>query len=188
MDMQNLTLAQLRADFERKGRGSMSMPIAGCIVWAAAGLASLFVAPKLANLVLVICSSSTYPIALLVAKLRGENMQDNSNPLTRLMLQGVLMVNLLWALIIPVWMAQPSMLPLAVGIAFGLHWVLFSWIVAHPLGLIHAVVRTALVLGAWLAFPQQRVGAVAAAVVLSYLLSLAMMSRRIRTMPVASAA
>lgn len=172
MGFDAMSLEQLRADFERKANRSMSMPAAGCIVWTVAAVASLFVPPAVANLVLIACVSLTFPVALLVARVRGENMSDNRNPLTRLMLQATLMVNLLWALLIPLSFAAPALLPLGVGIGFGLHWVVFSWIVGHPVGLIHALLRTTLVSAAWFAFPDNPVGAVALAVVLAYLLSL----------------
>lgn len=186
MGFDAMTLDQLRADFERKANRSMSMPAAGCIVWTIAAIASLFVRPAIANLILIACVSMTFAVALLVARIRGENMSDNRNPLTRLMVQATLMVNLLWALLIPLSFVEPALLPLGVGIGFGLHWVVFSWIVGHPVGLIHALLRTALVTGAWLSFPDHQVGAVAIAVVVAYLLSLWQL--RSRGIPVLSQA
>jgi len=51
-------------------------------------------------------------------------------------------------------------------------------IVKHSVGVVHAILRTALILAAWLLFPEHRVSAVAAAVVLAYAVSLAQMGTR----------
>ena len=69
---------------------------------------------------------------------------------------SVLMVNLLWALHIPLFLYAPEFLPLSVGIGLGLHWIVYSWIIQHPVGLIHAILRTVLVLLAWFIFPESR--------------------------------
>lgn len=59
---------------------------------------------------------------------------------------SVLMVNLLWALHIPLFLFVPEFLPLSVCIGLGLYWIVCSWIIQHPLGLIHVLLRTAVVL------------------------------------------
>lgn len=69
---------------------------------------------------------------------------------------GALMVSLLWAVHITLLFAAPSFIPLTLGIRLGLHWVIFSWIIDHPVGIIHAVVRTALVTAAWRLLPDAR--------------------------------
>ena len=49
-----------------------------------------------------------FPLALLIAKLRGETLTDRVNPLSRLMGMSVLMVNLLWAVHLPLLMGAPD--------------------------------------------------------------------------------
>jgi hypothetical protein len=90
----------------------------------------------------------------------------------------VLMVNLLWAVHLPLFFGAPDYVPLSLAIALGLHWVVYSWIIQHNLGIVHALLRTALVLGAWLTFPQQRIPAIALAVVFTYTVSIAQMKFR----------
>lgn len=91
---------------------------------------------------------------------------------------SVLMVNLLWAVHFPLAFHAPEFVPLSVGISFGLHWIIYSWIINHPLGIIHAILRTLLVLIAWYAFPQYSTFAVSIAVVLAYSFSLFQMLTR----------
>lgn len=173
-----LTLAALRRDFERRTNRSMSMPIAGLVVWTLVGLAGLVLPLRAAVLVMVAATGAIFPIALAVARLRGEALVSNPNALARLMGLCIVMVNLLWAVHLPLMAGAADYVPLTLGIALGLHWVVYSWIVQHRVGLVHAILRTGLVLGAWLLWPQHRVAAVAGAVVIAYAVSLAMMARR----------
>ncbi|MBU8974732.1 hypothetical protein JI752_001120 [Lysobacter sp. MMG2] len=172
------TLQDLRIDFERRSRRSMSMPIAGTIVWSVAGVAGLFLPLKSGVTVLVLAMALIFPLALAVASVRGEELTGRDNPLSRLMGACVVMVNLLWALHIPLYFAMPRFVPLSLGIALGLHWVVYSWIVAHPLGYRHAIVRTLGLLAAWWLFPEWPVTACAAVVVAAYALTLVEMARR----------
>jgi len=81
------------------------------------------------------------------------------------------MVSLLWAVHLPLLFWAPEFFPLSIAIGYGIHWIVFSWAIDHPVGLIHALLRTFLVLNGWYFFPENRVGAVSIAVVVAYLLS-----------------
>ena len=175
---ESLTLDALRQDFERRANRSMSMPIAGLVVWAFVGLAGLVLPLRAAVLVMVAATGAIFPIALAIARLRGEALVSNPNALARLMGLCIVMVNLLWAVHLPLMAGAPGYVPLTLGIALGLHWIVYGWIVQHRLGLVHAILRTGLVLAAWLAWPEYRVATVAGAVVIAYAVSLAMMARR----------
>lgn len=171
-------LDTLRDDFETRSNRSLAMPLAGAIVWTAVAGLGLWLPPTSALLAMVVLTGAIFPLALPIAKARGEQLVSSPNPLAKLMGQCIVMVNLLWAVHVPLLVGAPDYVPLSLGIALGLHWVVYGWIVQHPVGLVHAVLRTALVLGAWLLLPGQRVSAVAAAVVLSYAVALVMMLRR----------
>jgi hypothetical protein len=82
------------------------------------------------------------------------------------------MVFLLWALLLPIFFLAPTLFPLAMAIGFGLHWVVFPWTVAHPLGMVHASVRTFFALTAWFLFPKHRMAGVAFATAATYGLSI----------------
>jgi hypothetical protein len=148
------------------------------IVWLAVAVGSLIAESQAGTLILLGGTGAIFPLAILIAKLRGENLFAASNPLARLMGLCVLMVNLLWAVHAALLIKSTDLLPLSIGIALGLHWIVYSWIVGHPLGLIHAVLRTVLVAAAWLGFPFNRVAAVAFAVVAVYAVSILQMATR----------
>ena len=66
-------------------------------------------------------------------------------------------------------MDAPQFVPLSLGIALGLHWMVYSWIIGHLLGYQHAVTRTVGLVAVWFAFPPHIVTASAVVVVLAYL-------------------
>jgi len=173
-----LTLDQYRCEFEISSNRSISMPLAGALVWAFVGLVSLRLSFHSAVYVLLFSTGAILPIAMLIARLRKESLLSSANPLATLMGLCVLMVNLLWGVHIPLVVYAPEFAPLSIGIGLGLHWVVYSWIIRHPLGIIHAVSRTIMVVGAWYFFPEIRVTAVSVAIILAYSISLVQMLTR----------
>ncbi len=173
-----MTLEALRADFESATNRSISMPVAGAIVWTLVGLASTQLSERASLLTLLFATGAIFPIALLIAQVRKENLVSSPNPLAKLMGYCVLMVNLLWAVHIPLFLQAPEYLSLSLGIGLGLHWVVYSWIIQHPVGIIHAILRTILVLLAWYAFPDFRLLAVSGVIVVVYLWSIYQMVAR----------
>ncbi|GAB1268350.1 hypothetical protein NBRC116493_16030 [Aurantivibrio infirmus] len=168
----SLTLEDYRKDFERATNRSISMPLAGAIVWLVVAIISTQVNERLGLVILLFASGAIFPIALLIARLRSESVLSRENPLARLMGMSVLMVNLLWAVHIPLFIYVPAFLPLSLGIGLGLHWVIYSWLIQHPLGLIHAILRTVLVLALWFLFPEDRLFAIGLGIAAVYCLSI----------------
>ena len=173
-----LELERTREDFERRSNRSLSMPIAGAIVWSAVGLLGLLLPQRVAIYALLFGTGAIFPLAMAIAALRGEQLLSNSNPLAKLMGACVFMVNLLWLLHLTLLFRAPVFVPLSVGIGLGLHWVVYSWITRHPVGYIHAVMRTLALVAAWWLFPDMVVTACAAAVVLAYAYAIYTMATR----------
>lgn len=173
-----MTLEELRADFEESSKRSLSMPIAGAIYWFVIAVLSTLVSERMGLLVLLFGSGLIFPIALAISKITKEKVFSSQNPLGKLMGFSVLMVNLLWAVHIPLFLYAPEFLTLSIGIGLGLHWIVYSWIIQHPLGLIHAVLRTGLILLAWFLFPESRLLAIGLAIVFVYSLSIFQMATR----------
>lgn len=173
-----MTLDEMRADFIARRKGVPSLPITGIVNYSAAALASLVTPPAWHNWVLFIAFWAIMPVAGIIGKLRGEQLfAPPDNELFRLAALARWMVLATWAIHIPVWIYAPALFPLTVGIAFGLHWVVFSWTIGHPLGLVHTALRTALVLAAWWLVPGNRMGAVCLVVAFAYAVSVWQMSR-----------
>lgn len=167
-----MTFAEMQADFIRSRRGAISLPLTGIINYGTAAAASLFVPEAEANLVLALCFWSIPPVAALIGRLRNEDFRGSEeNPLFQLAKLARIMVLSTWVIHGVVWLEAPALFPLTVGVAFGLHWVVFGWSIGHPLGLVHLGLRATLVPAAWYAVPDNRMGAVAVAVALCYLVS-----------------
>lgn len=174
-----MTFEEMQADFRATRPPVPSLPLTGAINYAAAAVASPFVAPDDRNLLMFACFWAIMPVGALLSKLRGEALVHNrTNPLNRLSELARVMVLTTWAIHIPVWLRAPDLFPLTVGIAFALHWVVFSWSMGNRIGVVHLALRTTLVLAAWLLFPANRVGAVCAGIAIAYLVSVVQLSRR----------
>lgn len=171
-------LTRLRHDYDLHAGRSIALPVAGALVWTIVAIAGALLDERLASFALLFGTGLAFPVALALARPLGERLVDNPNPLAGLMGRSVLMVNLLWAVHLTLALHDWAYLPLTLGIGMGLHWVVFGWVIGHPVGLVHAAARTILVTAAWWAFPDARVSAVAVAVVLVYAVSIAMLARR----------
>ncbi len=167
-----------RADFELSVNRSMSMPFAGLMVWSSVAVLSTQLDSDIAILVLLFMTGAIFPLALLIAKVREENLISSKNPLAKLMGMCVLMVNLLWVVHIPLYLYQPEFVPLSLGVSLGLHWVVYSWIVQHPVGLVHAGLRALACFIAWFLWPEARLFAISTVIVVMYLFSLFQLATR----------
>lgn len=175
-----MTLDEYRSDFEKSTNKSVSMPIAGAIIWFLVALLSRQFNDSISIYILLFASGLIFPIGLLIARFRSENLVSSSNPLAKLMGSSVLMVNLLWGVHIPLVLYAPEFVPLSLGIGLGIHWIVYSWIIQHPVGIIHSILRTILVILAWYLFPESRIFGVGIAIVIVYIISIyQMFSRKI---------
>ena len=173
-----MTFREMQLDFITRRRGSMALPITGIIVYSAAAILSLIVDPRWHNLVLTLCFWSIMPVGAVMMKLRGEEIgSPQENPLFGLAAKARIMALSTWAIHIMVWIYAPELFPVAVGIGFALHWVVFSWTLEHPVGFIHLGMRILFVIAAWHLFPGNRMGAVAAGIALAYAISVFQLSR-----------
>ncbi|MGH7426794.1 MAG: DUF7010 family protein [Candidatus Methylomirabilaceae bacterium] len=175
----NRTLSELRAEFGR--RRMLAMPIAGTVAWSAAGVfGAILPEADSASIALFICMPAIFPIALLISRFTGEDVfgTKGQNELDRLFLLGILTAILVWGIVIPFWMVEPSSLPLGAGILAGLMWVPLSWMLQHWVGLFHAIARTVLVLAAWFLFPDHRFVVIPAVIVIVYLISIVALATR----------
>lgn len=173
-----MTFDQMRTDFIVRRKGSLALPMTGVIVYSAAALLSLGIDSRFHNLVLALCFWSIMPVGLLIGRMRGEDMgMSPENPLFRLSAMARIMAMATWAIHVPIWVYAPDLFPVSVGIGFALHWVVFSWTIGHPLGLVHLGMRIIFVLAAWHLCAANRMGAVSLGISLAYAISLFQLSR-----------
>ena len=127
-----------RAEFAAQ-RG-LAMPLAGTIAWAAVAVAGWFLPESTMLLVLVIATGMIAYLGMGLSKLTGEDFLDKSKPknvFDRLFFYCVGASLLGWGIAIPLALADPTALPLGVGILAGTMWLPMGWIINHWVGAFH---------------------------------------------------
>lgn len=159
------------------------MPIAGTVVWAAIGIASLFLPPTQLVWMVFIGTGCIAYIGIFISRFTGENFTDKSKPknsFDSLFFHSVFMSLLVYSIAIPFFLTDYTSLPLTVGILTGLMWLPLSWIIQHWVGIFHAVVRTGLLVLCWYVFPQHRFLILPLVIVIVYLITIAILEKRWR--------
>jgi hypothetical protein len=176
----------LSLDYQRQQfseRRFLAMPLAGLVAWLIIGLAGLWLPAPTVVWVLYLATGSIAYLGILFSKFTGENFLAKNRPkntFDRLFFLSMGMSLLVYAIALPFFRADYTSLPLSVGILAGLMWLPLSWIIEHWVGIFHGVVRTVLVLGAWLAFPQQRFVVVPLVIVAMYVVTIVVLEQRWR--------
>lgn len=159
----------------------LAMPIAGAIAWTGIGIAGYLLPIGLAVWALFIGAGMIFYIALLVARLTGEDLlgkQRKGNFFDQLFLCCIGQALLVYAIAIPFFLIEPTSLPLSVGVLSGLMWLPFSGLIRHWIGFFHGIVRTALVVAAWYVFPHARFVAIPVVIVAVYLVTILVLANR----------
>jgi hypothetical protein len=163
----------------------LTMPITGAIVWAGIGMAGAFLPTSFAVLSVYIGTGMIFYLALGVAKLIGEDLlarNRKGNLFDRLFLLSTAMSFLVFSIAIPFGLADPTSVPLSVGVLTGLMWLPFSALAGHWVGYFHAIARTVLLIAVWYLLPGYRFVALPAVIVAVYLVSIIALARRWSTL------
>jgi hypothetical protein len=163
----------------------LAMPIAGTIAWIGIGIAGAVLPLQGAMWAIYIGTGMIFYLGILVSKVTGEDLlgkKSKGNFFDRLFLSTVAMAVLVYAIAIPFAMVQPRSLPMSVGILAGLMWLPFSVMIGHWVGYFHAISRTVLIVLAWFLFPAQRFVLIPAIIVAIYVVTIAVLVRRARSM------
>ena len=173
------SLDELRARF--LATSTLSMPIAGCLVWSAIGVAALFVPPPWVGWLAVYSMPIILPLAFLIEKLRGRNpFQKEENPIATLFFQSIIGIGLLFPLVINAAASagDPMILVLGVAILSGVIWIQYGWGANDPVGLHHAIGRgIGCYLAYWLSPAPFQATAICAVVSAAYLYTLVVMRK-----------
>ncbi|GAA4854843.1 DUF7010 family protein [Luteimonas vadosa] len=181
MPKQPLSLDAQREAFA--SRRFLAMPLAGSIAWTIVAIGGATLPLALAVWVLFLATGMIVWLGVGLSRLTGEDFMDKTRPknaFDALFFSTVAMALLAWAIAIPFFRADPTSLPLSVGILSGMMWLPLSWTIRHWIGWFHAIVRTALVLVAHYAWPDHRFVAVPLAIVAIYLVTIVVLERRWR--------
>ncbi len=170
---------------EFAARRFLAMPLAGTIAWVVVGLAGMLGSEKVSILTLFVATGSIAYLGIALSRFTGEHFLAKDRPANsfdRLFFLTVGMCLLVYAIAIPFFMIERSSLPLTVGVLTGLMWLPMTWILEHPVGLVHGVARTLLVTAAWYLFPTQRYTVIPAVIVAVYAVTIVVLERRWRSL------
>ena len=160
---------------------TLSMPLAGLIVWSAIGVAALFVPKALVGWMAVYAMAVILPLALGIEKLRGRNpFVKDDNPISTLFFHSIIGIGLMFPLVIGAADAagEPDIMVLGVAILAGIIWIPYGWGANDPVGLRHAIARSVgCYFAYWFAPDDFRPTAICAVVALSYIYSLVAMRK-----------
>jgi hypothetical protein len=160
---------------------TLSMPIAGCIVWSAFGVATLFVPSNWVGWMAVYSMPIILPLAFLIEKLRGRNpFIKEENPISTLFFQSIIGIGLLFPLVINAAESarDPLIMVLGVAILSGIIWIQYGWGANDPVGLQHAIGRAlGCYLAYWLVPAPFKATAICAVVALAYFYTLIVMRK-----------
>ena len=179
----NRSLEEQRAEFA--SRRLIATPIAGLIAWLIIAVGSLFLGPVALSLLTFVATGSIVYLGLFISKLTGEDFLDKSRPKNTfdvLFMYSVGMAVLVYAIAIPFFMTDYTSLPLTIGVLTGLMWLPISWIIQHWIGVVHGVLRTVFVVGAWYVFPEQRFLAVSLVIIVLYIAAIIVLESRWRNL------
>ncbi len=179
--MKEMSLSQYRQEFKQKKL--ITMPIAGCLVWFILGVMSLFVSAEQMVLPFYIGTGSIFYLAVFLSKFTGETLiakRGEMNPFDALFLHVMVMSLLCFAMAIPFALQDHTSIPLTLGVLTGIMWLPLSWIIAHKVGVFHAIIRTLAITIAWLWFPEHRFTLIPFIIVVIYLCSIYVLHQRWR--------
>jgi hypothetical protein len=173
------SLAELRGRF--LATSTISMPLAGLIVWSMLGVAALFVPRALVGWMAVYVMAAILPLAFAIEKLRGRNpFVRDDNPVSELFFQSIIGIGLMFPLVIGAADAagDPNIMVLGVAILAGIIWIPYGWGANDPVGLRHAIVRAVgCYLAYWFSPDDLKPTCICAVVALAYVYSLAAMRK-----------
>ena len=174
-----LTLDEQLAAFRRNR--FLAMPITGLLVWLGLGVTGAILPAPQAALAIYVGTGMIFYLALLVAKLLGEDLLGRTrkgNFFDKLFLATIAMSVFVYALAIPFQFSELSSVPLSVGVLTGLMWLPFSVMAGHWVGYFHAIARTLLLTAAWFLFPAHRFTLLPAIIVALYFISILALAKR----------
>jgi hypothetical protein len=160
--------------------GGLSLPVAGAVYWLVIGGLGYSLDAANWSWVAAAMSGLIFPLGILLqGPLRSPFLKAKS-PLSGLVMQAVLAINLLWPVHVVIISLVPEASSLSLAIGMTLHWPLIGWAYGSRVCLIHAVSRIALVSAIWFLFPDMRMTVLPFAVAGLYLLAAAGMSWEVR--------
>lgn len=161
----------------------LAMPLAGVLIWSFLLITGALLPMNLALLALYIGTGCIAYVGMAVSKFTGEDFLDKTRPkntFQNLFFYAMAQAILVYSIAIPFAIVEPRAAPMGVGILAGLMWIPFSWIIQHPIGWLHTLIRTILITIAWFLLPNHQYTVVPLIVISCYLFTIPVLELRWR--------
>ena len=173
------SLDDLRSRF--LATSTISMPIAGLIVWSALEVAALLVPQELVGWLAIYAMAAILPLAFGIERWRGRDpFVKDDNPVSTLFFQSIVGIGLMFPLVIGAADAagDSDIMVLGAAILAGIIWIPYGWGADDPVGLRHAIARAfGCYVAYWFSPGGYEAALICAVVVVSYSYSMAMMRK-----------
>lgn len=125
----NFSLQELREDNIRKQKRGLHFIVASVFIWLAVLIIHTSTLPIMSkNLLTFCCSSTLFPLSLLISKILKIDFQNKENPLSKLGL--ILSLNQILYILIAMWIYNvfPEKMLMVYAMIFGAHLLPYGWL------------------------------------------------------------
>jgi hypothetical protein len=133
--------------------GGVYLPMIGIVYWPTLGVLGYFLSPQLWFFAALGLAGAFIPVTFVLFK-RLKKRPASKSPLSSLVLPALIPVLMSFAITLPVYYADISLIPLSIVLGLALHWPVIGWLYNQPVYIIHALVRTVIAVSIWFFMPQ----------------------------------
>ena len=154
-------------------RGGFPIPLAGTVYWLAIAAGSTMFDPSTLLFYSFIGTGAIFPLALLFAQIFRNDFMKDSSAVDSVLVPAFVSMLLFWPMIVAATMegsADIALVILAIGMS--IHWPVIGWSYGRPvIFCAHSIIRALLVIGLFIALPEERFFFIPLAVAGVYLLT-----------------
>jgi len=155
--MQDDDFREIRISLARSSKWNLGYFVAGFFLWLAIFIIGRIYPIEIAKWLWIAATFFVLPVAVGTSKLIGADPFSNANPLGRLIgytHMSVISLSLPIIVLLAIYSSEIQLL--AMAILYCIDFYVMTWAFGARLIALHAAIRTVLVTGAWVAFPEQR--------------------------------
>jgi hypothetical protein len=134
-------------------QGGVYFPILGAIFWTSLGVAGYFLSPQTWCFAVLCLIAVVLPIGIALFRRLVKKLLLKS-PLASLILPALVPVCLSFAITVPAYFTDISLVPLTLVLGLTFHWPVVGWLYNQPVFIIHSLVRTTVAVFMWSFFPE----------------------------------
>ena len=154
-------------------RGGFPIPLAGTVYWLAVAAGSTIFEPSKLLFYSFLGTGAIFPLALLFAQIFRNDFMKDQSAVSSVLVPTFISMLLFWPMVVAATMEGSAGIALVIlAIGLSLHWPVIGWSYGRTaIFCAHSIIRALLVIGLFIAFPEQRFLIIPLAVAAVYLLT-----------------